>query len=348
METPQSEIFHLSGPTFLTSVDWSNSYHRRSIAACLVQGVYVLEHDRQKQRQGPAGNAAPWWEFFDFKLTQVLVDEHDLSIFGAILEFKFPYHLQHNHPTQRPPQYAIAFRGTMTSPQNRSEDLKLDLHCVLNDLRKSTRIQNAIETVLEIVSRAGLGNVWLAGHSLGSSMALIIGRELAKNTGTHLETYLFNPPFISLPVEWIPSEKLKEGLRFANSVITAGLAMMVNGHHSQDSVQHHPFILLSSWVPYLFLNPFDPICCEYIGYFEHRVKMEAIGAGKIGKLATQHSIGSIVSGGRETDFEAIHLIPSAYLTVHSGTNAQGIREAHGIEQWWKQELEFKYNLYHYM
>ncbi|XP_075495716.1 GDSL esterase/lipase At4g10955-like [Primulina tabacum] len=346
METSQSEIFHLSGPTFLTSVDWSNSYHRRSIAASLVQGMYVLEHDRQNHKQGPSGNAPPWWEFFNFKLIQVIEDEHDLSIFGAILEFEFPYHLQHNHPTQRPPQYVIAFRGTMTDSRNRAEDLKLDLHCVLNDLQNSTRILNAINTAQEIVSRVGLGNVWLAGHSLGSSMALIIGRELAKNTGTHLETYLFNPPFISLPIEWIPNEKLKHGLRFANSVITAGLAMVANGYHNQDSDEKHPFILLSSWVPYLFLNPFDPICCEYIGYFEHREKMESMGAGKIGKLATQHSIGSIVSGGRENDFEAIHLIPSAYLTVNS-SNGQGVREAHGVEQWWKQESKLKYNLYHY-
>ncbi|XP_073021560.1 GDSL esterase/lipase At4g10955-like [Primulina eburnea] len=346
METSQTEIFHLRGPTFLTSVDWSNSYHRRSIAASLVQGVYVLEHDRQNHRQGPTGNAPPWWEFFNFKLIQILVDEHDLSIFGAILKFQFPCDFQHNHPTQRPPQYVIAFRGTMANSKNRAEDLKLDLHCVLNDLQNSTRIHNAIETALEIVSRVGLGNVWLTGHSLGSSMALIIGRELAKNTGIHLETYLFNPPFISLPVEWIQNEKLKHGLRFANSVITAGLAMVSNGYHSQDSVEKHPFVLLSSWVPYLFLNSFDPICCEYIGYFKHRENMEFIGAGKIGKLATQHSIGSIASAGRENDFEAIHLIPSAYLTVNS-SSAQGIRQAHGVEQWWKQELEFKYNLYYY-
>ncbi|KAF9598443.1 hypothetical protein IFM89_027876 [Coptis chinensis] len=30
-----------------------NEYHRRSLAASLVQGVYVLERDRQENRQGP-------------------------------------------------------------------------------------------------------------------------------------------------------------------------------------------------------------------------------------------------------------------------------------------------------
>ncbi|KAF9598270.1 hypothetical protein IFM89_026101, partial [Coptis chinensis] len=30
-----------------------NEHHRRSVAASLVQGVYVLERDRQENRQGP-------------------------------------------------------------------------------------------------------------------------------------------------------------------------------------------------------------------------------------------------------------------------------------------------------
>ncbi|KAF9609463.1 hypothetical protein IFM89_016462 [Coptis chinensis] len=32
---------------------WENAHHRRSVAASLVQGVYVLERDRQENRQGP-------------------------------------------------------------------------------------------------------------------------------------------------------------------------------------------------------------------------------------------------------------------------------------------------------
>ncbi|KAF9607775.1 hypothetical protein IFM89_000122, partial [Coptis chinensis] len=35
------------------NIERKNEYHRRSVAASLVQGVYVLERDRQENRQGP-------------------------------------------------------------------------------------------------------------------------------------------------------------------------------------------------------------------------------------------------------------------------------------------------------
>ncbi|KAI3471215.1 hypothetical protein Pfo_027878 [Paulownia fortunei] len=342
----EREIFSLTGPSFLTAVDWNNSHHRRSIAASLVQGVYTLERDRRQNRQGPQALAPPWWQFFNFRLNQVLVDSHDLSYFGAIYEFSFPYPY-HNYYGQRPPQYVIAFRGTINKPGNREQDFKLNLHCIINNLHNSTRFHIGLESAREMVYKVGPENVWLAGHSLGSSIALLVGRHMVKHTGIHLETYLFNPPFTSPPIERIKNDKLKLSLRLANSVLTAGLAAAVNGGgQSPKSQENDPFIVLSSWVPYLFLNPCDPICSEYAGYFQHREDMESIGAGKIGRLATKHSIGSIVSAARGKDSEAVHLIPSAYLTINSSPS-QSFKEAHGIHQWWRQDLQFKYKLYQY-
>ncbi|CAB4280171.1 unnamed protein product [Prunus armeniaca] len=52
-----------------------NTQHQRSVAACLVQGVYVVERDRQEEREGPQALAPPWWEFFHFKLLRKLVDD---------------------------------------------------------------------------------------------------------------------------------------------------------------------------------------------------------------------------------------------------------------------------------
>ncbi|KAK6135206.1 hypothetical protein DH2020_031051 [Rehmannia glutinosa] len=304
----------------------NNSNHRRSIAASLVQGVYVLECDRQQNRQPPQALALPWWEFFNFKLIQVLIDDHDQSYFGAIYEFKFPYPYP-NYPGQRPPQYVIAFRGTINKSSTRAEDLKLNLNIMINNLQDSRRFQTGTDSARDIISRAGPGNVWLAGHSIGSSIALLIGRHMAKNMGAHIESYLFNPPF-------------------ANSVLTAGLAVAANGGHTSKAKENDAFSVLSSWIPYLFISQSDMICSEYIGYFEHRDKMESIGAGKIGRLATKHSLGSIVSAARGKDSEAIHLIPSAYLSINCSP-CLNFKEAHGIHQWWKMDLEFKYKLYQY-
>lgn len=223
----------------------------------------------------------------------------------------------------------------------------MDLHCMINNLQDSRRYQIAVESTHNIVTRAGPGNVWLAGHSLGSSIALLVGRQLSKSTGMHLESYLFNPPFVSAPLEKIKNEKVKFGLRLANSVVTAGLAFAANGGSTTTKGQEvDPFVSLSSWIPYMFVNSSDPICSEYIGYFEHREKMEAYGVGKIGKLATKHSIGSIVSGARGKDNEALHLIPSAYLTINYSP-CKDLKEAHRIQQWWRPDLVFKYKLYQY-
>ncbi|KAK4403670.1 GDSL esterase/lipase [Sesamum angolense] len=145
MMASEKEIFSLTGPTFLTSIDWNNSHHRRSVAASLVQGVYTMERDRQQNRPDHQALAPPWWQFFNFKLNQILVDNHDLSYFGAIYEFNSPYPY-HSYSGQRPPQYVIAFRGTIKKPGNREQDFKLNLHFMLHNLNNSTRYQIGLES----------------------------------------------------------------------------------------------------------------------------------------------------------------------------------------------------------
>ncbi|KAL1565513.1 GDSL esterase/lipase-like protein [Salvia divinorum] len=322
----KSQIFNLSGPSFLTAVDWSNSHHRRSVAECLVQAVYALEDDRKC----PDALAPPWWLSFNFRLVQILDDSHDVSRFGAVFEFvNYQYYYHQVPATQRPPQYVIAFRGTSLKSENRKEDFKLDAHLLINDHKKSSRFQTGLEIASQMVQ---YGNVWLAGHSARSSLALAVGREMAKGYGVHIETYLFNPPFLSPHIEWIKSNKVKLGLRLIGSLVTAGVAV-VAGAREMD-----PFVALSTWVPYLFINRSDPFCSEYAGYFKHRGDMEAIGAGKIGRVATKNSIGSILSSS-----EALHLIPSAYLSIND--TARSVREAHGISQWWRHGLELEYKYY---
>lgn len=337
----EREIFDLSGPLHLTSVDWSNEHHCRSVAASLVQGVYIIQRDRQENRQGSEALAPPWWKFFHFEVYNLLVDDADSSVFGAIYEFK-PTPSNSNVPINGIPFYVIAFRGTLTKGDALSRDLELDIHIVRNGLHRTSRFEIAMQAVRNMVAR-GNSTIWLTGHSLGAAMAMLAGKSMAK-IGNFLQSYLFNPPFFSAPIEKIKAAKVKHGIRIASSLITAGLAVAAKVSQQRKQAED-TFAALANWIPCLFVNPADHICSEYVGYFEHRKKMEDIGAGIIEKLATQHSMGSLFMNaiGKESD-EPLHLIPTAYLTANM-TPARDFKEAHGIHQWWRSDLVLESKLY---
>ena len=223
------------------------------------------------------------------------------------------------------------------------------LNCMIKNFKANTNFQIGLEASADVISRVDKhpGNVWLVGHSIGASLTLLIGRNMVKSHSAHLETYLFNPPFASLPIESIQSERLKQGLRLVSTVVTASLAVatkVATGPKTQDD---KAFTMLSSWVPHLFISSSDMICSEYAGYFEHRENMEAIGARKIGRMATKHSIRSMVSSSLgKMDSEPVHLLPSAFLTINTGA-LPNFKEAHGIHQWWNPNSELKYKSYSY-
>lgn len=340
----ERETFEISGPLHLKVPDWKNTDHRRSVAASLVQGVYILERDRHEKRLGAEALAPPWWLFFHFHLCSELIDTADSSIFGAIYEFKQPDSNNH-HSVNDGPRYVIAFRGTITKGDAFSRDFELDVSFIRNDLHRTSRFEIAIQAVRGMVATYGSSNIWLAGHSLGSAMAMLVGKDMAK-AGVFLESYLFNPPYVSAPIERIKDKKVKRGIRFAASVITAGLAIASkNNHHVNRQVD--TFAALSEWIPYLFVNPSDHICSEYIGYFEHRTNMEEIGAGVIEKLATQHSIGGLVMSvmGKQPE-EPLHLLPSANVIVNL-SHARDFKDAHGIHQWWRPDLHLESKVHKY-
>lgn len=338
----ERDIFCISGPVHLNHVDWNNPDHQRSVAAGLVQGVYNLERDRQQKREGTETLAPPWWEFFHFELIRKLIDDADFSIFGAI------YELKSSTPDWKllgpdAPKYVIAFRGTITKPDSISRDLSLDLNFLKNGLHQTSRSEIAMQAVRNVVS-AGQANVWLAGHSLGAAVAMLAGKAMVK-TGVFLQAFLFNPPFTSAPIERIKDKKLKQGIRIAGSFITAGLAVAVKSRQKRP-LADDSFAKLSAWYPCLFVNPADHICSEYIGYFEHRKKMEEIGIGGIERLATQNSIGGLFLHAMGKESEALHLLPSANLTVNLSPSPD-FKTAHGIHQWFRSDLRSECMTYHF-
>jgi hypothetical protein len=308
----------------------------------LVQGVYRLERDRLGKRHGPKALAPPWWDSFHFRIrTNGVLTDVDGSIIGAVYEY-------YKHPASAPnvPRYVIAFRGMIKKLSTILRDLKSSVWYAVNELQRSSHFQRAMHAVQEMVAFAGAPNVWLAGHSLGSAIALVVGKNMVK-MGCFLNAYLFNPPFVGLPIELIKDEKLKQEIRYASTVVKAGVAIAVEGgDHQQHS---EPFAALSHWFPQLFVNQDDPICAEYVGYFQNRVDMKQSGVEKIERIAGKSSISSLLSsalaGG---DSEALHLLPSAYLTINKGSTP-GFRRAHGIHQWWDpsfrcESMQYRYHL----
>ncbi|KAK9668412.1 hypothetical protein RND81_13G058700 [Saponaria officinalis] len=337
VSTCDREDFFSAGPLHLTVVDWENEHHRRSVAASLVAGVYILERDRQENRNSHQALALQWWEFFNFRLVRHLVDDVDQSIFGAIFEYQLKTSLSDNS-NKGIPHYVIAFRGTLTEKHSLTRDIELDIHLVRHGLHNTTRTKMAIQAVRDVVASSQNRNVWLAGHSLGAAMAILAGKEMAI-MGTFLESFFFNPPFFSAPLEGIKDERVKHGIRIAGSVITAGLAFAMSVKKPQQKNRSvETFSALTSWVPNLYVHPADHICSEYIGYFQHREKMEQLGVGAIEKLATQHSLGGLVMTAFGKEAEPSHLLPSACLTINTA-HASDLKKAHALLQWWKPESE---------
>ncbi|KAF8721688.1 hypothetical protein HU200_022860 [Digitaria exilis] len=333
----------------LSNVKRNCEHNRRSVAASLVQAVYVLERDRQLNRQSVEALAPPWWEFFHFELIRKLVDDADMSTFGAIFEFNPPS--SQDASAANAPRFVIAFRGTITEKDTISRDLSLDLHLLQNGLHRTSRFTIAMQAVQNIASVFPGSTIWLAGHSLGAGMGILAGRNMVKK-GVLLESFLFNPPFVAAPIERIRDERVKHGFRIARSVITAGLTIAMKGKtggnsdNSQRSVAEESFSILSSWTPYLYVNPGDHICSEYIGYFKHRKNMEDLGAGFIEKLATQNSIGDLFFKALGWESEPLHLLPSADLIVNVSPSPD-FKYAHGISQWWQPELNLQCSKYRY-
>lgn len=340
-----SEESEPSEPPRIEDFCWNNGCHIRSAIASLIQEVYTLCHDPQ----GPRGLATPWWDFLQFKLVDKLIDENDSSIFGAIFEYRgesFP----------NIPQFVIAFRGTSFKPETVAQDIELDTLCLKNRLHKSSRFQHAMKYIHDMVTSHGGARVWLAGHSLGAAMALLAGKEMAKKN-YRIETYLFNPPFCSdFITRWIKSESVNFRFQFVKNFAKLIGSHFGKDHQHQEAQANDAFNALSNWVPHIFVHPDDPICSAYIHYFRNRRKLLELGFQKLEWVLAMKTMRMVL--GMDSSSEAMHLLPSAILTINNVKFPQEIPGpcgktkkkilAHQLEQWWStnssyESLEYKYD-----
>ncbi|KAK9724815.1 hypothetical protein RND81_05G100200 [Saponaria officinalis] len=335
-ELHRSEIFNEGGPYYLNDVDWTKLDHKRSVIASLVKGVYISERDCQKGRTGHDELGPIWSEFFHFYCIENLKDERDDSIIGAIFEYKPPKHRKPTTQGGAPPKYVIAFRGTFLKWRTMSRDMYTDTKLALNALTESSRYRNSLETVQALIAKSTPNDIWLAGHSLGAALALQIGKTLAKHQQYNIVTYLFNPSFLSFPIEKITSQGCKTALRMASALITLGL----------NAFNSDPNTLLRPWVPYMFVNKNDLLGCKYLGYFKYREYMASLGLDSASSVASRSSLIGLPLDVRDGN-ECIHLLPSAYV-VENLTPMEGeFRRAHGLHQWWQTHTNWRIEKYQF-
>ncbi|XP_042477410.1 GDSL esterase/lipase At4g10955-like [Macadamia integrifolia] len=337
--------FHISGPRNVSSPSWrdlinsswKDANYRRTVIACFIQAVYLLELDRQENRVEATALAPKWWKPFKYKLSQVLLDERDGSIFGAILEWDRSAALA-DFILIRPsgaPSAVLVLRGTLLKSPTIRRDIEDDLRFLAwESLKGSVRFNVALNALKSTVEIYGSCNVCIAGHSLGAGFALQVGKALAKQ-GVFVETHLFNPPSVSLAMSlrtigekaefvWkrfksmLPSNaetQSNEELNAQKTIASAG-----RGGRSGE---------MKKWIPHLYVNNSDYVCC----YYTNPAETTAV---------TQVDSGE--ASGKENKDPGHDGHVAAKLFVMS-KGKQKFLEAHGLQQWWSDDLELQLALH---
>ncbi|KAK9093188.1 hypothetical protein Syun_028099 [Stephania yunnanensis] len=304
--------FHVSGPRKISSPNWrdlinsswKDANYRRTVIACFIQAVYLLELDRQENRTEDTSLAPNWWKPFKYKLVKTLIDDRDGSIYGAILEWDRP----------------AAMADLILIRPN---DLRF---LAWESLKGSSRFGGAMEALKSTVERCGSSNVCIAGHSLGAGFALQVGKEMAKQ-GVFVETHLFNPPSVSLAMSLRSiGEKAGFAWRRFKSMIPSREAQANDEETLSASTQTNSYSKeMKKWIPHLYVNNSDYICCNYNDSSE----------------AADHktSVTSSNASGKENADPAIWQAPAKLFVLSKGK--QKFLEAHGLEQWWSDDLELQ-------
>ncbi|CAD6217842.1 unnamed protein product [Miscanthus lutarioriparius] len=326
-----------------------------------------MESDEYMNRTHTGEALAPaWWESFNFRRLKTLRYECECllcetktrlsssfgahrpcSIYGAILEHVPPAGGALRHPSA--PRYIVAFRGTILrrhqhQPHQHEQqqqhtvfgDMHLNLRILANKQHGCDRFRDARKEVGRLLDSVADGShvapaaVWLVGHSLGASIALNVGRDMAAK-GCYLPTFLFNPP------QGRQEGRVPDELRCEGGAGVDGAEATGEGHGAAL------FQTLAPWVPELYVHERDIVCQGFIDYFEQRQKMldrlrpvaeVAMKLSLRDMLISFHSTDPAESG--EDQRVRPHLLPSARLWKNSSYHY-----AHGLEQWWKPDNELR-------
>jgi hypothetical protein len=299
------------------------------VIACFIQGVYLMELDRQEKRDARTGLAPQWWRPFKYRLAQSLVDERDGSIYGAVLEWDRQAALSGYVPL-RPagaPAAVVALRGTLLTSPTVRRDVTDDLRFLAWDsLKGSVRFAGALAALRDAARRHGTGAVCVGGHSLGAGFALQVGKALAKER-VFVECHVFNPPSVSL------ATSLRGFAEMAGDVWSRVRAWLPYGYGGGGSGQATAAERAGTckWLPHLYINTNDYICCYYTDSANGTATVtagggsEAAGGGGGGGTANKMDLARIV---------LVSKGPTKFL------------DAHGLQQWWADDVELQVALNH--
>ncbi|KAJ0434004.1 putative alpha/Beta hydrolase [Helianthus annuus] len=323
--------FHVSGPRKVSAPNWrdlinsswKDGNYKRTVIACFIQAVYLLELDRQENRSPETALAPKWFIPFKYKLSKTLIDERDGSIYGAILEWDRSAAMS-DFILIRPscaPRAVLALRGTLLKGPTYRRDIEDDLRFLAwESLKGSVRFDGALRALKSISDAYGSNNVAVAGHSLGAGFALQIGKSLAKQ-GLFVETHLFNPPSVSLAMglKNVGEKAVVVWQKVRAMVSSNGAAAVESGGGCSNP------IAFNKWVPHLYVNNSDYICCYYTDQAAATTTATATGGGGDKENVRPRSAANGVA---------------AKLFVLS-KGKQKFLEAHGLEQWWSDDLELE-------
>ncbi|KAL9395892.1 hypothetical protein Peur_010145 [Populus x canadensis] len=336
--------FHVSGPRNVASPNWrdliSSSWkkenYKRTVFSCFIQAVYLLEIDRQENRTEENALAPNWWRGFKYKLTQTLIDERDGSIFGAVLEWDRAAALA-DMVLMRPsgaPKAVLALRGTLLKGPTIRRDIEDDLRFLAwESLKGSVRFKVALEALKSVAEMYGSSNVCVAGHSLGAGFALQVGKALAKE-GVYVEAHLFNPPSVSMAMS-LRNIGEKAGFawkRFKSMLPSNGETQATGDDGEKTStlglrgwiplLGYKTSMGLKNWAPNFYVNNSDYICCSYTDPDGTEDKKEA---------------------DKENAGPANGQVAAKLFVMSKGK--QKFLEAHGLEQWWSDDVQLQQALH---
>ncbi|CAL4948277.1 unnamed protein product [Urochloa decumbens] len=336
---------HLSSPSWwdLLRSSWKDPNYRRMVIACFIQGVYLLELDRQENRDERTGLAPQWWRHFSYRLAETLIDERDGSIYGAVLEWDGGRALLAGYARLLPrpagaPAAVVALRGTLLSGATFRRDVTDDLRFLAWDsLKGSVRFAGALAALRAAARRhGGPRAVCVGGHSLGAGFALQVGKALAKE-GVFVECHVFNPPSVSLATSlrgfadtagemwgrvrsWLPAYAGGVGGEAAKAAAAPAKLERAG---------------TAKWMPHLYINTNDYICCYYTDAAAGTATVTATGGG--GGGTSGKTVAGDMGGGGTVGKARMVLVskgPTKFL------------EAHGLQQWWADDVELQVALNH--
>jgi hypothetical protein len=226
-----------------------------------------------------------------------------------------------------------------------------DIKIAAEVLHLSSAGKSVTRLLRAIVDKYGHQNIWVAGHSLGASLALEATRSLAIEGNIAIQTYLLNPPYLTAGRV---ARKLMQGTLngvgdLGNGVLRAfGMGNTCDIRAGTDKVANicqevtgkltrmarrtakSPYaarmasesqkLLEIGYAPYLFVNRRDSICNAFIKHFQRRHHENTSISSEVSQLVMPFA-------------KSVHMIPSAVLYINN--RGKACCEAHNNHQWFR-------------